>query len=405
MGAKSSGEKVLKTLTKAGYAAYFVGGMVRDTLLSKASFDIDITTDATPDEVLTLFEKTIATGLQHGTVTVVIDGKNIEVTTFRLDGDYLDNRHPDGVTFTHSLLADLARRDFTINAMAQTIDRTIYDPFNGKTDLKEKIIRSVGDPKQRFEEDALRILRGIRFVAKLGFDIEEKTLEAMKACHELLKNLSIERIRKEFEGIIAGEYRTKALKIMCDYELFDYIPFFHSFHDISDDEIKRLDDFRLIIILLEEWSRIGYIEEKFLEKFPVTREEKKLIKDIYASFDELQMIDNYEFREEVCWDKLTQYYFGVETLQILMKYRNFDDANYNRQDVFHVPFDLPIYSRNDLAIQPKEVIQLSKKVPGSWINQLFTELERAVLLEEIGNNHKELFAFIKERGIFNVEKT
>ena len=207
MEVKLLGQKVLEKLNESGYVACFVGGMVRDTLLGRKLTDVDITTNATPAEVLGLFDKTIATGLQHGTVTVVIDGQNIEVTTFRLDGNYLDNRHPEDVTFTHSLSEDLARRDFTINAMAQTAAGEIIDLFNGRCDLEAKIIRAVGDPLTRFEEDALRILRGIRFVAKLGFDIDEQTLEGMKACRHLLANLSLERIRDEFKGIIKGEHR------------------------------------------------------------------------------------------------------------------------------------------------------------------------------------------------------
>lgn len=191
MSAKVSGQKVLKQLNEAGYGAYFVGGMVRDTLLGRAIYDADITTSATPAEVLALFDKTFATGLKHGTVTVVMDGVNVEVTTFRLDGKYLDHRWPDDVVFTRSLAQDLARRDFTINAMAQGLDEVIIDPFNGRQDLKRGLIRAVGVPKMRFEEDALRILRGIRFVAKLGFDIEAQTLAAMKKGRHLLANLSL----------------------------------------------------------------------------------------------------------------------------------------------------------------------------------------------------------------------
>lgn len=187
------------TLRNAGYAAHPVGGCVRDLLLGRVPGDWDVTTSAMPEQVQALFSHTIPTGIKHGTVTVVEDGMTIEVTTFRRESGYGDSRHPDAVTFDTDLTGDLARRDFTVNAMALGEDLEIIDPFDGQTDLERKLIRAVGDPIVRFSEDALRILRGVRFAAQLGFTIEVETEAAMEACAHLVDKVSAERIKTEVE--------------------------------------------------------------------------------------------------------------------------------------------------------------------------------------------------------------
>ena len=192
---------ILKTLKSNGYEAYVVGGCVRDAILGVRPSDYDITTSATPAEIKSLFKKTIDTGIKHGTVSVVFYDDNIpsiyEVTTFRIDGEYEDSRHPKEVTFTTSLLEDLSRRDFTINAFAYDESRGLIDEFMGLTDLRKKIIRSIGNPVDRFTEDALRILRSVRFAAKLGFKIDPQTENAAKILAPTLSNISKERIQVE----------------------------------------------------------------------------------------------------------------------------------------------------------------------------------------------------------------
>ena len=192
---------ILKTLKSNGYEAYVVGGCVRDAILGVRPSDYDITTSATPSEIKKLFNKTVDTGIKHGTVSVVFYDDNIpsiyEVTTFRIDGEYEDSRHPKEVTFTTSLLEDLSRRDFTINAFAYDESRGLIDEFMGLTDLRKKIIRSIGNPVDRFTEDALRILRSVRFAAKLGFKIDPQTENAAKILAPTLSNISKERIQVE----------------------------------------------------------------------------------------------------------------------------------------------------------------------------------------------------------------
>ncbi len=203
---------IINTLKEHGYEAYIVGGCVRDEILGRKPNDYDITTSAEPSQVKALFDKTIDTGLKHGTVTVRINHVNYEVTTYRIDGKYSDNRHPESVTFTKSLKEDLQRRDFTINAFAYNDEEGLIDYFGGKEDLEEGLIRAVGIPEHRFEEDALRILRVVRFSAQLGFEIEEKTKKACKDEAELLRNISEERIRDELVKIIMSDHPEKLIE-------------------------------------------------------------------------------------------------------------------------------------------------------------------------------------------------
>lgn len=197
-------EYVINTLIKNGYEAYIVGGCVRDMLLGKVPYDYDVTTSATPDKVISLFQKTVPTGIKHGTVTVIIDKEPIEVTTYRTDGGYSDNRHPENVTFVSNLKDDLARRDFTVNAIAFNSKDGLQDFFDGKNDLENKILRAVGNPQRRFSEDALRILRLFRFASVLNFTIEKETLSAAIDLSHNLENISRERIAAELKKAVMG---------------------------------------------------------------------------------------------------------------------------------------------------------------------------------------------------------
>lgn len=197
---------IIETLYSNGYEAYAVGGCVRDTLLGRTPKDWDITTSAKPEEVKALFNHTIDTGILHGTVTVMLNHEGYEVTTYRIDGEYEDARHPKEVTFTANLVEDLKRRDFTINAMAYNHKVGLVDEFDGVKDLENKIIRCVGNPMDRFSEDALRMLRAVRFAAQLGFSIEDKTQEAVKALAPTIRKVSAERIQVELVKLVTSEH-------------------------------------------------------------------------------------------------------------------------------------------------------------------------------------------------------
>lgn len=196
---------ILTTIQQAGFEAYAVGGCVRDSLLGRKPEDWDITTSALPEEIKEIFGKTIDTGIQHGTVTVMINHVGYEVTTYRIDGEYEDGRHPKEVSFTGSLPEDLKRRDFTINAMAYNEGAGLVDIFGGAEDLKKGIIRCVGDARCRFEEDALRMMRAVRFSAQLGYTIEKETREAIKELAPNLKKVSVERIQVELTKLLCSK--------------------------------------------------------------------------------------------------------------------------------------------------------------------------------------------------------
>ena len=202
----SGAEYILATLRSSGYRADIVGGAVRDHLIGRPSYDYDITTAATPSEVKSVFAslRTIDTGIKHGTVTLVLTDGNYEITTWRVDGDYKDNRHPDTVTFTRSLEEDLARRDFTVNAMAYNPTDGYTDLYGGMSDLAEGVIRAVGDPNKRFDEDALRIMRALRFASVLGFKLDEATSLAVNEKRHLLSNVSAERIYSELKRMLSS---------------------------------------------------------------------------------------------------------------------------------------------------------------------------------------------------------
>lgn len=213
---------ILTRLGAAGYEAYVVGGCVRDSLLSLPVHDWDITTNAPPQQVSACFagEKIIETGLQHGTVTLLKNSEPYEITTYRVDGGYTDHRRPNSVSFTTSLADDLSRRDFTVNAMAYHPDKGIVDPFGGMRDIEEKRLRCVGKAQTRFEEDALRIMRALRFAAVYGFVIEEKTAQAVHTCKDLLAHIAAERICSELTRLLCGEYVETVLMEFADVICF-----------------------------------------------------------------------------------------------------------------------------------------------------------------------------------------
>ena len=226
-------EYVIRKLLDNGFEAYIVGGCVRDMLLGKTPNDFDITTSAEPEEVISLFDKTVPTGIKHGTVTVIVDSEPIEITTFRTESNYTDCRRPDRVEFVKSLKEDLARRDFTVNAMAYNNTTGLMDYFGGQQDLQDKILRAVGNPDQRFKEDALRILRLFRFSSVLEFDIEPDTLSAALNNSEKLENISRERIAAELNKAVMGK-NLSAIKPLIQSGNLGFI------------EINRSPDFKLL---------------------------------------------------------------------------------------------------------------------------------------------------------------
>jgi len=213
---------IINTLNAHGFEAYAVGGCVRDSILGRKPQDWDITTNAKPHQIKGIFQKTVDTGIKHGTVTVLDGGCGIEVTTYRIDGEYKDNRRPESVQFTSSLTDDLSRRDFTINSIAYHPSEGIVDPFNGLEDIRNKTIRTVGHPDSRFHEDALRMLRAVRFSAQLDFEVHGDTLDAIKRNHSLIKNISWERTRDELTKLLTSEHPFR-LALLHDTGLLQHV--------------------------------------------------------------------------------------------------------------------------------------------------------------------------------------
>lgn len=237
-------EWIIGKIREHGFEAFAVGGCVRDTLLGREPGDWDITTSAKPEEVKGIFGKTVDTGLQHGTVTIIKNRNGYEVTTYRIDGEYHDGRHPESVEFTSNLKEDLKRRDFTINAMAYSHETEIVDEFGGMDDLADQRIRCVGLAHDRFTEDALRILRAIRFAAQLGFEIESETYKAISDIAPNLKNVSKERIQVELTKLLLSEYPEKMMMVhatgICPYVTADFVEVFEKECTESIAKIKAL---------------------------------------------------------------------------------------------------------------------------------------------------------------------
>lgn len=218
----AAGQEVLSRIAEAGYEAYWVGGCVRDEIMGRPVHDMDIATSARPESVMGLFERTIPTGLKHGTVTVLIGKQAFEVTTFRKETDYLDHRHPSSVVFVEAVIEDLQRRDFTMNAMAMNLKGNLTDPFHGREDLETKVIRCVGEADQRFEEDALRMVRAVRFASVFGFRLALSTWRGMIHNRDKLSYIAIERIRTETEKIVAGPDPLRGLELLRRSRLLEY---------------------------------------------------------------------------------------------------------------------------------------------------------------------------------------
>lgn len=231
---------IIKKLNNSGFEAYAVGGCVRDSMLGRIPGDWDITTSAKPEQIKSIFEKTVDTGILHGTVTVLIKQEGFEVTTYRIDGEYEDARHPSEVTFTANLLEDLKRRDFTINAMAYNDESGLIDVFEGMKDLSEKKVRCVGTARERFSEDALRMLRAVRFAAQLNFNIEKNTLLSIKELSENLRKISAERIQMELIKLLTSAHPERFLDVYETGMSTIFIPEFNELMEIDEDTGKEV---------------------------------------------------------------------------------------------------------------------------------------------------------------------
>ena len=366
---------ILKIFNEHGFEAYFVGGCVRDYLLGESFSDIDITTNALPSEVKKIFRKTIDTGIQHGTVTILINNVGYEVTTFRTEGDYKNHRAPEKVEFVSNLREDLDRRDFTINAMALDYNGKLFDYHNGEIDLNSKIIRTVNNPNERFYEDALRMLRAFRFSSKLGFDIENETLEAIKKNAQLISYVSIERIVNEFRKLLAGKGNLKSFELLLGSKLNAHIPFLK--------EIKTIQDFTdytfcQSLYILSKVNDISFDTLKYLK---LSNKEVKLIKE----FEKI----NIEFLKNTPLE-IILYRYNIDDVIFVNNYYNYKKTTVIESCI------LAINSFNDIEITSQEIIRTINKNPGPWIKSITLKLEKEILLGRLNNNKKDILDFLSK---------
>ncbi|MEH7415137.1 CCA tRNA nucleotidyltransferase [Neobacillus drentensis] len=379
---------IIKKLETAGYQAYFVGGSVRDYLLNRPISDVDIATSATPDEVKQIFPRTVDIGIEHGTILVLHQNTSYEVTTFRTEGDYQDYRRPKEVSFIRNLSDDLKRRDFTMNAIAMDRSGQLIDPYNGQYAIRNKVIQTVGSAAERFQEDALRIMRAVRFVSQLSFKIEEETLHAVTELVPLLRNIAVERIRAEFEKLLIGENGNNAIRILLETELYAYLPGFKNYKSQLDKVIsypfKGLNK-------IEMWSLLLYtliLKDKSIEVF--LREWKLPVKEI----KEIQHILYYlEKRMDQEWSKYDLYSAGrtivgsTEKLYgVLNGFTEGDSLSY----WLKIYDELPIKQRNEMDVTGRDIIEWFQSEAGPWLKDTILKIERAVVAGDIQNNKEKI---------------
>ncbi|WP_246942139.1 CCA tRNA nucleotidyltransferase [Bacillus pinisoli] len=378
--------KIVRRLTEKGYQAYFVGGAIRDTIMNRPIGDIDISTSALPEQVMELFPKTIPVGIEHGTVVVMLEEEAFEVTTFRKDDEYLDHRRPTNVQFIDSLLEDLKRRDFTMNAIAMNEHGQIFDPFHGQAAIKEKKIQTVGVPHERFQEDALRMVRAIRFHSQLAFDIEQETLLAIKANANLLHHISIERISVELEKTLSGINCKSAMQLLAETGLSEQILSLISYRD----QLQHWPNIHsnLLKTRTEKWALLCTVlkvkeTEWFLKTWKLPT---RLIKEATS------MVLGLEEIQATGWTNLLMYKLGEElTISTerlrLIQLGQLDETEVSKR--FDAYKKLPIYDKSDLAVNGHELIEMVGQPPGPWVSKVLSKMEHDILVGKL-DNQKEL---------------
>ena len=388
---------VLQTLKNAGHEAVFVGGSVRDLVLGKEISDVDIATSATPEEVKSLFAHTVDVGIEHGTVLVLHHHESYEVTTFRTEGTYQDFRHPDSVTFVRSLEEDLMRRDFTINALAVNDKEEIVDYFGGIEDLEREIIRCVGNPMERFNEDALRMMRAVRFAGQLGFTIESDTFNAIRTLKANLERVAVERMKVEFEKMILSPHRALAFKAFVESELYHSCPDFKE----AKETLLKLGEFQLEkLTITQAWILFAYYERLSIPQL------RKVLKNWKSSNEQISetLIGYQTFlkRLDKEWDSFMAYEcserIAIEIEGLLPGLGRTENHNILTQ----VYKTLPIHSMQDVQIDGfgvKEALKLEKM--GPKIGKVLQAVEKAILSDELKNENHEIVDWIRNHFLEN----
>ncbi|QIL50884.1 CCA tRNA nucleotidyltransferase [Weissella coleopterorum] len=383
---------VIKTLEEAGYEAYFVGGSVRDTLLQKPIHDVDIATSAYPNEIKELFQKTIDTGIEHGTVMVLDHGNGYEITTFRTESTYTDFRRPDEVQFVRQLDDDLKRRDFTVNALALKSDGSVVDLFDGLSDLQHKLLRAVGSADERFNEDALRMMRAVRFAAQLDFNLDPETKVAIHNNAALLKNISVERINVEFTKLLQGKNAQFGLLALLSTGLNEYMP------GLKHTEIDLWGYAELLAVDQahtdgEAWTllafELGLTAADVKDFLKLWKHSNEMIQIIQRS---LRLLNQLRLDNVTNW-QLYETGTAIENALAVLK---LSELTIDPEKLRQRYQDLTIHQRNDLKLNGQTLKQQLKLAPGPLLGQLLKKLEQAVVAGQVVNDEASLIQAAEE---------
>lgn len=383
-------QPVLQRLEAAGFEAYFVGGAVRDMLLQKPIHDVDIASAAFPEEVKKQFDKTVDTGIQHGTVMVLDHGLGYEITTFRTESTYTDFRRPDTVTFVRSLSEDLQRRDFTINALAMTYDGEIVDLFDGLADLSAGVIRAVGEAEVRFTEDALRMMRALRFSAQLGFQIAPDTRAALQLLAPNLAKIAVERIRVEFEKLLMGQQAAASLAMAIEDSVVTYLPgqLDQWQFDAIMTDLEAQQPATIPVVWAHLLTRSTLNESEMTTFMRTWKTSRDLIKMATAVVPVARNIAQRDL-----WT-LYQIYDYRDVLMHVLRLIRTDDAVI--ADVDAMFEDLPIHHTRELRVAGGQLIAEQIVQPGPQMGRILKQIERAVVTGQVANQPAALLAYAKE---------
>ena len=382
--------EIISKLEEEGYEGYFVGGSVRDFLLNRPINDVDITTDALPDDIERIFDKTIDVGKEHGTIVVLIDQDAFEVTTYRVEGDYSNYRRPDQVFFTNKLSDDLSRRDFTINAMAMSKDMKVFDPFDGQVDLKNRVIRTVGKAEARFGEDALRMLRAVRFMSQLDFQLSEDVISSIEENGKLLQHIASERSFVELDKLYRGKNPQVAKSVIDKTNLLHYLPFFsHVSHEnFLSSKVSNLADELILQIYLKSDLHDYLHELKPSNKLKAyINNSLSLIETLDTDID--SRIIAYRFERTVL-EGVTEI---NRTNQILTQ-----SSSHTLSDALDKKESLIIKDRSELAINGRDLMDSLEMNGGPWLKEALNLIEIAVLTEGVNNNKADIINWVKKHA-------
>lgn len=381
---------VLERINQAGFEVYFVGGCVRDTLLQRPLHDVDLATSAYPQEIKQIFPQTIDTGIEHGTVTVIYQKKAYEITTFRTESGYQDYRRPDKVEFVRSLKEDLKRRDFTINALAMNAQGEIIDLFAGMTDLQQRQIRAVGVAADRFHEDALRMLRAVRFQAQLNFTIEKQTLAGIKTNAALLSHIATERIREEFIKLMEGCNRQAGLISLYQTQLYRFCPGLatYDFPKILQFAAGQITDEATV------WSFLAYLGQlKRAQVRPFLRQWKVANNNIKLAQAAIELLNNYQ---ESNWQL---YIAGQAATAIAAQVLRLTCQQELAEQLIEQYQDLPLKSPQQLAINGQQIMQVLNLSPGPQIGQYLKQIQQAIVAGQLVNDYPTIVNYLKNNNL------